>query len=301
MMRATLMGRRVFLRRSATAAVAVYPGMSWLSSLAATASPLKTVPEYQAGAQLYQAAIADLSRLPPLPATTASEIAQLLAVVDRAGMALDQRQSWMVMHFVSNKGVVAGVKARVRDKASFDTLVRDLLKDPQSVLAISGVATARAGLDTLLKSHREITAAASFRLLEVLANELKKLGPQVDLATPAAVEQAMVRTRAAELALLAAVMMIVVAVLMVVISVVVTVFTAGTGLTAAYVRAAAANLALTYKDLEGTALLRCLGAANLHYQSCLGAIPSTATTAGKHRARLRCQALWLAEKSSCNA
>jgi hypothetical protein len=291
--------RRVFLQRSTTAAVAVYPGMSWLSSLAATASPLKTVPEYQASAQLYQAAIADLSRLPSLPATTASEIAQLLAVVDRAGMALDQRQSWMVMHFVSNKGVIAGVRARVRDKASFDMLVRDLLKDPQSVLSTSGVTTARAGLDTLLKSNREVTAAASFRLLEVLTNELKKLGPQVDLATRAAIEQAMARQ--AEAAQSAAIMAIVVAILIIVIAVVVSIFTAGTGLTAAYVHATAANLALTYKDLEGLALLRCLGAANLHYQSCLGAIPSTATTAEKHRARLRCQALWLAEKSSCNA
>lgn len=296
------MGRRVFLRRSAAAAVAVYPGMSWLPSLAATASPLKTLPEYQAGAQLYQAAIADLTRLPSMPAITASDIAKLLAVVDSAGMALDQRQSWMVMHFVSSKGVIAGVKARVRDKASFDMLVRDLLKDPQSVLAISGVATARAGLDTLLKSHREVTAAASFRLLEVLANELRKLGPQVDLATPAAVEQAMARARSqAEAAQSALIMAMVAAILIVVIAAVVSIFTAGTGLTAAYVHAAAANLALTYKDLEGTALLRCLGAANLHYQSCLGAIPSTATTAEKHRARLRCQALWLAEKSSCNA
>jgi hypothetical protein len=187
----------------------VSPGGSVLTAFATedrTTSPLGSVSGYQAGAQVYRAAIADLTRPPSMPAATASEIAQLLAIADRAVRGLDQRQSWMVMHFLPDPGVVAGVKGRVRDKASFDTPMQGLIKDLQVVMAIPGTVEARA-----------------------------------------------------------------------------------------------VELESAWKDLQGSALLDCLGAANLRYQSCLRAIPATATAVDRNRARLRCQALWLAGKSSCNA
>ena len=126
----------------------------------------------------------------------------------------------------------------------------------------------------------------------------------LDLATRAAFDQAIVRSRAEaaqSAAAVPAVMAVIVAVLIVVISVVVATFTFGTGLTMAYVETRAVDLQSAWKELRGAALLRCLAAADLRYQSCLGAIPSTATTAERNRAGLRCQALWLAEKSSCSA
>ena len=88
--------RRAFLRRSAAAIVAAFPGGSTLTAFAAedrTTSPLRSVSEYRAGAQVYRTAIADLARLPSMLAATASDIAQLLTIADRAARGLDQRQS----------------------------------------------------------------------------------------------------------------------------------------------------------------------------------------------------------------
>lgn len=297
--------RRAFLRRSAAAIVAAFPGGSTLTAFAAedrTTSPLRSVSEYRAGAQVYRTAIADLARLPSMLAATASDIAQLLTIADRAARGLDQRQSWMVMHFLSDPDVVAGVRKTVRDKASFDALMQDLVKDLQLVMTIPGTVAARTRLDAFLKSHRQITEAAGARLLDVRAADLARSGFTRDLATRAAFDQARSRVEAAQnAAVTAMVMAVVTAVLIVVISVVVATVTFGTGLTTAYVETRAVDLQSAWKELRGAALLRCLAAADLRYQSCLGAIPSTATTAERNRARLRCQALWLAEKSSCSA
>lgn len=297
--------RRAFLPRSAAATVAAFPGWSALGAFAAearTTLPLRSMSEYQAGAQVYRTAVADLTRLASMPAATAADIAQLLALADRAAPGLDQRQSWMVMHFLSDPDVVSGVKKTVRDKASFDTLVQDLISDLQLVMTIPGIVAARTHLDALLESHRQVAEAAGARLLDVRAVDLARSGFTLDLATRADFDQAMSRTLAAQnAALMASVLAVVIAVLIVVISVVVATFTFGTGLTTAYVETRAVDLQSAWKDLQGAALLCCLTAANVRYQSCLGAIPSTATVAERNRARLRCQALWRAEKSSCNA
>ena len=284
--------RREFFRRGAAALLVSHPLLSAFEHGIPGRAPavrltLKTQAQYQSEAAQFESAMQSFASAVAMPATNAAQIGAITGQVGIAAAKIELYNSWLVAACAADAALGSWVRKEIRDKATFDKFVDEVMRNAKSVDAIPGIERLRAQLRQM-KAQKVATQQQLLAKLQAIA------GKQVS-ATEAT-------RRAQEASECVETWAIVTGALVIVVVAVVaasasfgtaTSVSAAAAITVAMVAAAAAALAARYAGTGAERVEQDLKAATEAYQQCLVAA-STKPQSQQSQAIADCQAQYMA-------
>lgn len=156
----------------------LYP--QWRCAAAATATgssaDVKTESQLRAEASRYDGAIRAISEIGTMKLDTGGDLARAVTILDREAPNLKLHFSKYVALALSDSTFSGAVKRKLSDRATAETVLKQMSADRKTVLTLDGAASVKARIERSAASDAAVLRRAGERLQDA-AERIRKAGP----------------------------------------------------------------------------------------------------------------------------